>query len=159
METGFIVFISIFLLLTSLAFYFKRNDEFPLIIIFFFLSTGLNRYYAVTEGLANWVDVKYAYSIFYMDDALALSALNLFLLGTSIFVLSYIFFNQPGNKKLRANDSNLVLRTFLFKKRKLIIYLFIGFLIINSYTAILVGEAENIAYGNSYAFLFKLALG
>ncbi len=86
-----IILLSIFLFLISFSYFLKNNDEFPLLVIIFFAATGLNRYHSVLIGDVNWIKVSYAYSIFSLDDALALEALNLFLLGSFFLIISYFF--------------------------------------------------------------------
>lgn len=154
-----IIAITFILIAISVAYYFRRNDEFALLIVLFFVATGLNRYLTVVSGENEWVNVKYAYSIFYFDDVLALEALNLFLLGTGVFVLCYIMFNKTKPASPIAEDSYFSLSSFLHQKKKFILYLFVAFIFINSIATGALGAAENIAYGNSYAFLFRLALG
>ncbi|CAN5398457.1 hypothetical protein BH23BAC1_BH23BAC1_21060 [soil metagenome] len=160
MDIEFIKVGSILLTFIVIIYFFKKNDEFLIILAFFFLSTGLNRYSTIIKGDLDWVRVNYAYSIFSLDDTLALEALNLFFWGTITFTLSYVFFNSE-NKRIAYKhiDDNNFFRKFLDKKKPLIIYLFVLFIIINSFTAVILKGAENIAYGNSYFFLFGLAIG
>ncbi len=154
-----IILLSIFLFLISFSYFLKNNDEFPLLVFIFFAATGLNRYHSVLIGDVNWIKVSYAYSIFSLDDALALEALNLFLLGSFFLIISYIFYNK-NNRSLRIKyDDDNQFYSFLLLKRNFIIGLFIFFIFINAFTNKILSEAENIAYGNSYAFLFRLAIG
>lgn len=159
MELEIIHIFTYLLLVIAIIYFFKKNDEFLMIIIFFFCATGLNRYSSILTGESEWVNVNYVISLFRFDDFLAVEALNLFLLGSFLFMFSYMFFNANVKRTLASNDSNAKFYKFLLKKKSLIIKLFVVFVIINFITKILLSGAINIALGNSYAFLFRLAIG
>lgn len=157
MQTELIVVI-LMLFIAALHFL-NRNDEFLFLIPLFFYATGIKRYEAVTEGKANWVEVRYAWDIFEMTNEIAKEALDLFFTGTIVFFISYFIFsvNQVPLRKYR--DSNKLFNMFLLSKRYLVIALFVIFLLVNSYTRLALMGSKSIAYGQSYAYMFKLAIG
>ncbi|SDL60299.1 oligosaccharide repeat unit polymerase [Catalinimonas alkaloidigena] len=146
------------LLVLSGLYFFRKNDEFLILLALFLLNTGLYRYEVVQSGVVNWVRVAYSTGVdfFTMTDELALEALNLFLLGTAVMMASYAFFRKQL-RPLRAVDSEELFKGFIKKKKNLIIGLFVFFLVANSFARGAIRGA--IAYGNSYALLFGMAIG
>jgi len=139
--------------------YVSRNDEFPMLLVLFFYLTGISRYNAVMSGTSRWAYVAYAYNIFEMNGELAIEALNYFFLGTCVFVLSYIVARSRRPEVQQIDDSQ-TLSEFLKKKQVWIIVLYVIFLILNTLAnRVLSGADSGYAFGLSYFFLFKLAIG
>jgi hypothetical protein len=143
----------------AILYFFVSNDEFPALLIVFFIATGLMRFHAVQNGLSGWVKVAYAFPIFHMSDELAIRSLRLFFLGTVIFSVAYMFFRSKNGIIYYTKDSKELFNRFLSRWQPYILTLFIIFLVINSYFRVLLNTYESFAYGLSYFFLFKLAIG
>jgi hypothetical protein len=136
--------------------FFRDGEEIPLLILLFFLLTGIRRYAAVQLGLADWVYVKYSFDIFTMDEEKAQRAMNLFFMGTALFVAAfYFFYNRKGQPA--PIDDNDLFHVFLYQKRYFILILFGLFFVLNSATSNMM--TGSVALGNSYFYLFKLAIG
>jgi len=149
-----------FLILIAFFHFIGNNDEFPFLLPFFFLATGVSRYNAVVSGDAHWVVVKYAKNIFNLNDGLALEALNLFFLGTVLFFFSYLFFwNLRNQHTIRFIDKHETFEAFLAQKKWHILILFGFFMIVNSITTVIVRNAPSLALGMSYFYLFGMAIG
>ena len=146
------------ILLIAIIFFFRQNDELPFILVLFFLMTGLFRYQAVEKGVVDWVVVNYTLDIFDLNDEKAVTALNLFLLGTTLFVLSYLFFKSTIPKpEVKDKDSDEHFHAFLEQKSKFILVLFIFFIVLNSFMSGFVSGAAS--FGNSYFLQFQFAIG
>lgn len=159
-----ITIVTYLLVLFALYMFFKYNDEWIALIVFFFISSGLNRYNAVLDKKSSWVRVAYSKGVnfFKMTDELGLEALNLFLLGTIILSVSYFIFSLKlkGNKIKRKIDTSKQLDSFLIIHQSTIIFGFLGIFVINilalSYAFTIIGAAFS---GISYFLLFGMALG
>lgn len=141
--------------------YFRKGDEFILLLVAFFYLTGISRYNAVMSGNAEWVRVNYAIDIFEMTDELAIEALNYFFLGTAVFSIAYAIFSEK-QKRYRIIDNDQVFSQFLKSKQKMIIVLFVLFLLVSSVTrAALYAMAHEGSYalGAGYISLFGFAIG
>ena len=160
MNIELVEFFTVILFILGVIQYVNKNDEFVLLLVAFFYLTGIARYNAVTSGKAEWVDVAYAKEIFFLTDELAEEALGYFFMGTAIFAISYIILNlrKPRYKPI---DNNKIFSDFLKSKQKIIIYLYIFFLIVNGYTNRVLDQTHywEQATGMGYFFLFKLAIG
>ena len=110
--------------------YFRKTDEFVLLLVAFFYMTGIMRYQAVMSGQSEWVQVNYAINIFHMDNELAIQALNLFFMGTFVFSICYIIFSEK-QKRYRYLDNDEIFSQFLKSKQKLIVILYVVFLLIS----------------------------
>ena len=131
MSSDYILGLSILLSIISIIIYIIKNEEIILIIPLFYILTGVQRYFVVLSGKAKWVIVAYSRSIFYLNNSLALEALNLFLFGTLIFLISFIL--SLKNKKniiTKIKDNDIIFRKFLNKKKNIINYI-IYFIFIN----------------------------
>lgn len=136
--------------------FFRDGEEIPLMIVAFFLLTGIRRYAAVKMGLADWVFVNYTMDIFNLDEEKAHKALNLFFLGTFFFVSSFYLFYGRKRETPTIDDPD-TFHIFLYEKRYFILVLFGIFLLLNSATSGMI--SGSLAMGNSYFYLFKLAIG
>ena len=159
MTVQLIEILTYLLLAISIFHFLGRNDEFTLLPVLFFIGTGLMRYNAVLSGKSDWVIVAYAFSIFDLNDELALRALRLFFLGTSVFVMSYIIFKKSDVSHTKGIDNSKMLNIFLQRNKLSILLLFGFFFLLNSYFRVVLSGFESAAYGLSYLFLFKLAIG
>ncbi len=160
MNVELIQFFTIILFVIGILQYLNKSDEFVLLLVVFFYLTGIARYNAVISGKANWVDVAYAREIFFLTDDLAIEALGYFFMGTAVLSISYLLLNLH-KPKYKLIDDNKILREFLKSKQKLIIWLYIFFLIVNGYSNRVMGSVHysQQSVGVGYFFLFKLAIG
>ena len=158
MDIDIIQIVTVLLGVLAMYQFFFRNDEFLILLLLFFIATGLLRYIAVLSGETNWAIVAYAKDIFDLNDELALVALNYFLLGTATFMITYflMYVNAPLKYKI-DNQSNF--NNFLMSKQKLIFILFGIFLVLNGAIKTLLSTFESRAFGAGYLFLFRLILG
>ncbi|WP_373551436.1 hypothetical protein [Haliscomenobacter sp.] len=160
MDANALSILAYFLLLIAVIYFFRRNDEVPILLTIFFLLTGLSRYYAVASGRVGWVYVAYSrIGIFNLNDKSALTALNYFFLGTAVLSITYMFFktNIKNTQRYYFRDTNLYFKDFILQRSNLIIRLFVFFIVLNSIlTKVITGI---VALGNSYFFLFQLAIG
>lgn len=138
--------------------YFRKTDEFVLLLVAFFYMTGIMRYQAVMSGQSEWVQVNYAINIFHMDNELAIQALNLFFMGTFVFSICYIIFSEK-QIRYRYLDNDEIFSQFLKSKQKLIVILYVVFLLISSVTNRLSSSGGDLALGGGYIFLFGFAIG
>jgi len=144
------------LFMLSVIYFFIKNDEVPGLLVVFMFATGYNRFNTVLSGATNWVNVKYSKNIFLMNDEKALLALNYFSLGTAVFMFAYMMFR--GNSSQKAiQDSTDTFNSFFQNQKSKILILFGFFTLINSAASGFI--SGNIAYGNSYFYLFKMAIG
>lgn len=153
--------LSYIILFISIIHFFAKNDEFSIMLVIFFMATGIMRYNAVLSGISKWVVVAYAFDIFDLNDEVALRAMNYFFIGTIIFVLSYFLFRDKYHESTFKYDDQRLFNEFLSQKQFQIIVLFIVFIIVNGiFNRILVQyQGVGIAFGVSYFYLFKLAIG
>jgi hypothetical protein len=149
-------FITLLLFLIAIVYFLIRNDEVPGLLAVFLFATGYNRYLTVVSGVTDWVSVRYAFNIFRMNDEKALLALNYFLLGTAVFGLSYMMFRSMQFSS-ETKDSQEIFSTFFQTQRTKILVLFGVFTLVNSLFSGMI--SGNIAFGNSYFYLFKMAIG
>lgn len=158
MPIDIIEILSVILFFIGIYHYLTQNDEFVLLLMAFYYATGLFRYLAVLRGDSQWAIVAYAYDIFDLNDELALEALNYFLLGTAIFSISYVALFS-ASKVVQTKDNQQLFKKFILKNQRLIIVLFVFFLLVNAAVKSVMSGYTSFAYGMSYFFLFKLALG
>ena len=160
MNVELIQFFTIILFVIGILQYLNKSDEFVLLLVVFFYLTGIARYNAVISGKANWVDVAYAREIFFLTDDLAIEALGYFFMGTAVLSISYLLLNLH-KPKYKLIDDNKILGEFLKSKQKLIIWLYIFFLIVNGYSNRVMSSVHysQQSVGVGYFFLFKLAIG
>ncbi|MCQ2974544.1 MAG: oligosaccharide repeat unit polymerase [Bacteroidales bacterium] len=159
LDIDIIELLTLFLAFVGIWQYLTKSDEFPLLIILFFYLTGIARYNAVMSGYSKWAYVAYAYNIFEMNEELAIQALNYFFLGTAVFVITYIIASS-NRPTVQIIDNHSLLSQFLKKNQKLIIGMYIFFLIFNAFSNRVLEQAtQGTAYGLSYFFLFKFAIG
>lgn len=107
------------------------------------------------SGKSEWVTVNYALSIFNLTNELGQEALNLFILGTAVFMISYIAFRQERSYII---DHQSLFSAFLSQQKSKVIVLFGAFMFVNGLAKVALGNGP-AAYGNGYAFLFGLAIG
>ena len=152
-----LIYILFYLLLFSAVIVFlTKADELPLILVGFFYMTGLHRYNLLMSGKVQFVRVNYSMDIFTMTEEKALLALNLFLLGTILFFIAYRIL-RPVSQPEYFVDTSDTLKQFLLQKEKFIIFLFAFFLVFSTISSSLI--SGSLALGNSYFYLFKLAIG
>jgi len=111
---------TILFLAYSVYYFLRRNDELPVLVVLFLIATGLMRYGAVISGKSEWVNINYQLAIFNLNDDLALRALDLFLLGTTLFVISYAISSRFIPKR-NYNDSEQLFNAYLYSNRKKIV--------------------------------------
>lgn len=142
----------------------KTNDEFPILPLLFFNSSGLQRYFLTAES-KTWTIVAYSKGVnfFTMNIDYANQALNLFFLGTVLFILSYIFFATIIKSKAKIIDNQALFTKFFTTKKLIILRLFVIFLVVNSFTGVgmqyAAGAGASIASGMSYFLFFQFAVG
>lgn len=147
---------TILFLAYSVYYFLRRNDELPVLVVLFLIATGLMRYGAVISGKSEWVNINYQLAIFNLNDDLALRALDLFLLGTTLFVISYAISSRFIPKR-NYNDSEQLFNAYLYSNRKKIVLGFMLFLPLNAFA--ISSISGSLALGNSYFWLFGLAIG
>jgi oligosaccharide repeat unit polymerase len=113
-----------------------------------------------------WVSVAYARSIFNLTNELALQALNYFLLGTSIWVYTYIFFRLVLGTPKNKVDVKPLLANFLVNKKTAIISLYAIVVIATFYISVgfsaryaETGNLNVATTGVSYLLFLPFALG
>ncbi len=157
MSLGLIIALTYILIFLALRHFIRFNDEFLFLPVMFFYATGLQRYEAVTSGNTHWVRVAYSYNIFTpMTDEKAMTALGLFMTGTIIFILSYIYYNKKLPYPNLFKDNNELLSEFVKEKKQFILIGFIVFLGINTLFRGLISGP--MALGNSYFLLFGMGV-
>jgi hypothetical protein len=159
---------TVVLVLLSLYVFLKYNDEWLLIIIAFFVSSGLNRYNIVVEGKSPWVRVAYAKGVdfFKMTDELGLEALGWFLWGTLAISVSYFFFKISDKQSIntKKEDTPELLSEFLALKQQQIIIMFFIFIVLNAIAksyliTVYQSGASAVSFSISYLLYFGMALG
>lgn len=159
MNIAAITFVTFLLVLFALYVFLKYEDEWIAILVFFFISSGLNRYNVVMEKKSSWVRVAYSRGVdfFKMTDELGLEALNLFLLGTIMLSVSYFYFSlHLKNIKVVKKDTPKQLTAYLHLNQPTIIFGFIGIFAINMVAKSFIGALSG---AGSYLLLFGMALG
>ncbi|SFC54840.1 hypothetical protein SAMN05421780_106215 [Flexibacter flexilis DSM 6793] len=154
-----ITIVTYLLVLFALYVFLKYNDEWIALIVFFFISSGLNRYNVVMDKKASWVRVAYSRGVdfFKMTDELGLEALNLFLFGTTMLSISYFYFSvQLKNVKVKKKDTPQQLNAYLNIHQPTIIFGFIGIFVVNTVTK---AFGSLLSGAGSYLMLFGMALG
>jgi hypothetical protein len=147
---------ALLLLLLAIRHYFRFNDEFLFLPVLFFYFTGITRYQAVLAGKSNWVSVAYTRNIFTeMTFEKALWALGLFFLGTFLLSVSYSWHNNRLSYPDVVDDDD-TFKTFIQEKRRLIFWLFVFFVVLNTVFKGLISGP--LSLGNSYFFLFGMAI-
>jgi len=159
MGVEIITLLTVALLFVAIRHFFTNNDEFLFIPVLFFFAAGINRYNAVIEEKTEWVVVAYARQIFNLTNELGLEALSLFFLGTLVFAFSYLIYSKKMNRPVKIIDNKNLLKLFMLKNQKIIIGILIFFIFVNSVVNRALVGIESMAYGYSYLFLFKLAIG
>lgn len=152
------------LLALVLVIFLFKNDEFLLVVISFFYSSGLARYELVAiDHKKGWVYVAYAKKIFSLNHQLGLEALNLFMLGTALFCLSYAVFRIFSRPAKARQENQKMLLNFVRSKQQFILVLFVFFLIVNTLFQGIISNftaaGGSISMGVSYFFYFGFALG
>jgi hypothetical protein len=150
--------LSITLLILSVFYYLRKNDEIPLILAMFYYAIAIVRYSLIQSGVVDYVVVNYAFDIFNLNDESANLAMSYMALGTTVFILFYMKFTAGYQRKApRQIDNEQKLAAFINKKRPYIISGFAIFLVVNA--ALAGSQSGPLALGNSYIFLLKMALG
>ena len=103
------------LAMLALVLFVVKNDELLGLFVFFFYTSGLNRYNLVTSGAERWVRVAYSKNIFSMTDEIALVALNYFFLGTAVLSVAYFTFSMFRKAPERFKDDAQSQKSFLSK--------------------------------------------
>lgn len=164
LEASTISNLTIVLAIIVAVYVLKSNDEFPLLPLLFFNSSGLQRYFLTAEN-KSWTVVAYSkgVSFFTMNIDCANQALNLFFLGTSLFTLSYILFATIIKSKAKIIDNDALFTKFFTTKKLVVLRLFVIFLVVNSFTGVGMqyarGAGASIASGMSYFLFFQFAIG
>ncbi|WP_066633751.1 hypothetical protein [Labilibacter marinus] len=157
MSIGIIEIITYTLILLAFLHFRKYNDEFLFLPILFFWTTGLQRFNAVLEQKADWVEVAYTFNIFTaMTNTKAMIAMGYFLLGTALFFFSYQFYNKKLPYPEYARDNQDLFAQFIATKKSFILGFFIFFLMINTAFKGMMGG--NLAMGQSYFYLFAMGI-
>ena len=164
-----VVYASWVLALISVVYFFSQSDEIPMLMTALYASNGLYRYYVVAINPSNrrvgWVVVAYSRNIFDLNNELALRALNYFLLGTAVWVISYILWRWiigPPAEKLDVKD---MLGQFMLKKRTTIVTLFAIIIVAVFYSGLFLQARSiedgfyNTATGVSYLLFLPFAVG
>ncbi len=157
MSISLIEILTYFLILMALRHFIRYNDEFLFLPLLFFFSTGIERYNAVVNGKAEWVNVAYNFNIFTpVTNDKAMWALQLFFGGTAIFVISYQSFNKRLPYPNFYHDNPILFAEFIQIKRRFILYGFLFFLVVKTIFGGMISGP--IALGNSYFLLFGMAV-
>ena len=161
-----LVGLSLLLFIYFSFYFFRSNDEFPLLAHTLFCTNALYRYNVVAiQKLSSYVVVAYKRDIFALNDALALEALNYFFLGNALFSLSYIGFKAMMRPVKPAPIQGELFKSFIKAKQIPIIVLFLVFLLLSFYSNIALnnlvyGQGQsNVSMGVSYFLYLPFALG
>ena len=151
------------LTIISLVYFYRQNDELPLVLTFLYISGGVSRYWAVINGNSYWAYVAYSRNIFEMSNELGLVALNVFLMGTAVFVLSYILWSSVIPRPTFTIDHKGLFKRYVLTRRTVILILFSIFFIISFYTKVLLGSllstGSTLSTNISYLYYLPFAIG
>jgi hypothetical protein len=119
------------LLIVCGIYYQKKDNILPLILAFSFFSSGLSRFNAVAvKRTVGYVRVA-GWDIFDMNDKLALECLNLFYLGTVLFIMSFMYFKSVYSRAQKEKiDSKELFKKFISKNRVFILFIVVFYFII-----------------------------
>jgi hypothetical protein len=157
LDIQYIWYLTIALVAYSVYYFFRKGDELPALLVLFLISTGLLRYQAVVSGKSDWVVVNYDKIYFALTDEKAVEALNLMLLGTAVLLIAYTVFSSYMRSPKVKVDNESVFTQFIIKHKWKIQGGFYVFLPLNTFA--LSRMSGSIALGNSYFYLFGMALG
>jgi hypothetical protein len=151
------------LVVAYIIYFLQRNDEFLSVVLLFFYSSGLNRWFLIQSKKANYVYVAYARNIFEMNDMIGQAALNYFFWGTATLSITYMLIQYMTPKVKKKIDDNDTMRYYIKTRQSTIVTLFIVFLGFNvvisgQLTQALAGGAGQ-SMGLSYYIYFGFALG
>ncbi len=155
---------TMFLGLLAMVVFFIKNDEFPILLVLFFYTSGLQRYWLVTAGAERWVKVAYSKNIFNLTNELGLEALNYFFLGTLTLTVAYslfAFYRKPPSNFL---DDSFSLQYFIRRNQVTIISGFLFIASVSYYAKIafvnsFLASGGGIATGGSYYVMIGFGLG
>lgn len=132
--------------LWALIEYFRSKDEIPVYLAFFTYLT-ISRLFLLESGEADWVSFEYGINfIFNMEYAYIVS--NLILLGTFLFILTYLMVNKK-NYSVKPKDNPTLFSEFVSSQKNSILYGFVFFFL---FSLVMRG---NLSMG--YGFLLTLA--
>ncbi|MCC8358449.1 hypothetical protein [Salinimicrobium sediminilitoris] len=151
------IFAVAFILLCGI-YYIRKNDEFPFILSIFNYFISIHRFNLIQQGTIDYIRVRYSFNIFNFTDEKAVMAMNYIFIGTTVFIIFYVIFSAAYRKKdVFKKDNPDILSVFIQKNQsKLIIGFFIFFMVNSVMRASISGS---LALGNSYFFLFAMAVG
>lgn len=169
MSLTLIYILTAIMVLLALYTFLKYGDEWLIIIVLFFISSGLNRYNVVIEGKSKWVTVAYSKGVnfFKMTDELGLEVLGYFALGSLLISAFYTLFKihsrSVGLPRKKVDTPQQLANYLRIREGQIIIGFFI-FIIMNglahSYVnALYATGGLAIAFGVSYFLYFGMALG
>jgi hypothetical protein len=141
------------LAIASVIFFIRKENEVPLIYIFFFFSSGLQRYEVTTIDQSIGYVVVAGWDIFTMNAEIALEALNYFFIGVATFLVAYFIFYKDKPKSYIDSDSELTLMRYIQSHLPLVISIFV----ITSLLTVLRFGLYRISF--SYGFFLPLGIG
>lgn len=139
----------------AIYFFIKKECAVPLFLALFNIFVEY-RLFSLKAGYSDWVEFDYVIP-FKWNFEIAFEVSDLILMGASIMIYGFmLFYREP---KVKINDSNIILRTFILTKRNQIIYGlvffgFLSFLLSGSSTA----YATLIKLGNTSFIIFFFLL-
>lgn len=152
------------LALVAMVLFFIKNDEFLGLVVFFFYTSGINRYNLVVSGADRWVRVAYSKNIFNLTNELGLQALNYFFMGTAVFCIVYFILAMFRKPPERFKDSDETLSLFLAKYQVYIVLAFLLVATVSFYAKIafvnsFIASGGGISLGGSYYVMIGFGLG
>ncbi len=145
------------LLAASLVAFLKRNNEVPFILFLFLLFGCYYRLLLIQSDNVDWVIVNYGSINFEFTDRYLQIAQQIFFLGTGTWMLSsYLTYTKPAELP-KPQATTWLLPLYLNDHHSR--FLLLCFLYYVSTFPVHGSITGNVAYGNSYAFLYSLAIG
>lgn len=139
------VFLCIIAGIWAVVEFIRKGDEIPVFLILFTYMT-ISRLFLLESGEAQWVSFDYGIDfVFNMEYAYIVS--DLIMLGTWIFVLTYLLI--PKKEKERKRGDNALFAEFVTSQKKHII---LGFIVFFLFSLVMQGSLSM-----GYGFLLRLA--
>jgi len=144
-EYPVLAFTQLALLVLSLIWFLRRNDEIPLVINSLVLYIASYRYWAVTSGISQWIDLSH-FGIKIITNVTALQALNDIVLGQICLLATYMLLQRKILPLIASTDDY----PFLQRLRPLVI--FFGLFCLPLVVIVRSKISDQVSAGQSLAF-------
>jgi hypothetical protein len=136
------------LITVSVYWFFKRNDELPLVVSGLTFVFSCYRFFAVSQGYAQWVETAYTFGLDYITDSDAFQALLYISLSELVLILTYFALMK---EKLPLHDPKIINPKLLPKPTNILALAFVVFFVSEQCKALIMDGSQN-----NYVFLFPL---